>query len=146
MRLHLKKQKFQFYCKDEIHRRSGYNLSMVYSVFGTFKNALILARPCFGEKSIFCLIKLFDRNKEIKFYCWNCYTVYVEWSPLYVFSMNPSFTVLSGFKGAVSQDFFAFFISWIKAIWAPDKQVVKTVLPKSSFLRRYSRKIRLCAG
>ena len=47
-------------------------------------------------------------------------------------------------KGAVSQDFLPFFISWIEAIWAPDEQA-KMVLLKNSFSRRYSQKIRLRA-
>ena len=48
-------------------------------------------------------------------------------------------------KGAVSRDFLPclpFFISWIEAIWGPDKQD-KMVLLENSFLRRYSQKFRL---
>ena len=49
------------------------------------------------------------------------------------------------FKGAVSRDFWHFFISRIKAIWAPDNQA-KMVLLKCSFSRWYSQKIWLRAG
>ena len=47
-------------------------------------------------------------------------------------------------KGQCHEIFWNFFIAWIEAIWAPDKQA-KMVLHKSSFLRRNSRKIRLRA-
>ena len=47
-------------------------------------------------------------------------------------------------KGQCHEIFWHFFISWIEAIWAPDKQA-KMVLLKSSFSRRNSRKIRLRA-
>ena len=46
------------------------------------------------------------------------------------------------FKGAVSQDFWLILISWIEAIWAPDKQA-KMVSLKNSFSWIYSRKIHL---
>ena len=49
-------------------------------------------------------------------------------------------------KGQCHEIFWHFFISWIKAIWAPDKQA-KIVLFKSSFLRRLTlRGVRLRAG
>ena len=48
------------------------------------------------------------------------------------------------FKGAVSRDFLSFFISWIEAIWAPNKQS-KMVLLKNSFSWRYLRNQWLCA-
>ena len=47
-------------------------------------------------------------------------------------------------KGAVSRDFCHFFISWIKAICAPDKQA-KMVLLKNLFSRIYSQNQCLCA-
>ena len=46
-------------------------------------------------------------------------------------------------KGGMSQDFFCIFL-FRESGWAPDKQA-KMVLLKSSFSRRYSRKIRLHA-
>ena len=47
-------------------------------------------------------------------------------------------------KGQCHKIFWNFFISWIEAIWASDKKA-KMVLLKSSFSRRYSRKIWLRA-
>ena len=44
---------------------------------------------------------------------------------------------LSPLKGQCHEIFWHFFISWIEAIWAPDKQA-KMVLLKNSFSRRYS--------
>ena len=47
-------------------------------------------------------------------------------------------------KGQSHEIFCDFFISWIEAIWAPDKWA-KRVLLKNSFLRRYSDSAQHCA-
>ena len=51
---------------------------------------------------------------------------------------------INTWKGQCHEIFCHFFISWIQAIWAPDKQA-KIVLLISSFLRKNSQKIRLRA-
>ena len=81
-------------------------------------------------------IKIFEKEKNILYdtdSCASVYTVhkYCRWSRKYL-------------KGQCHEICWHFFISWIKAIWAPDKQA-KMVLLKSSFSRRNSRKIRLRA-
>ena len=61
-------------------------------------------------------------------------------------SLWPSFSSSINFslKGQCHKIFCNFFMSWLEAIWAPNKQA-KMVLLKKSFSRRYSRKIRLPA-
>ena len=56
----------------------------------------------------------------------------------------PTEDLLHLLKGQCHEIFRHFFISWLEAIWAPDKQA-KMFLLKNSFSQRYSRKIRLRA-
>ena len=83
-------------------------------------------------------INLVFKNIVSVWYLHSCPKVFFSWKILG--SRTSRHRLLKG----QCHEIFAIFFSWIKAIWAPDKQA-KMVLLNNSFSRRYSQKIGLSA-
>ena len=66
----------------------------MYTVIGTSKNALTLAKPCFGEQSIKCLIKQFYKNYYIYIYLSIKNAIY-NFLHCNVYSVNSMYSTLS---------------------------------------------------